>query len=162
MRPDRSTLLTAAVLAAVFVAGGFSGAALMTWTGGSGTDAAGGAEARPGAVESTGPEGHGDGDRDDEPRKGPVYDISRFLHAELDLTREQERRVEAILERRRRRAGEIFEATKERLRSQLDSTVTELKVVLTAGQGAELDSLLERRRREWRERHGEEDAPERR
>ena len=162
MRPDRSTLLTAAVLAAVFVAGGFSGAALVTWTAASGTDAAGGGEARSGAAEPTGPERHGDGGRDGEPRKGPVYDISRFLHAELDLTRDQERRVEAILERRRRRAGEIFEATKDRLRSQLDSTVTELKVVLTDGQGADLDSLLERRRREWRERHGGDGAPDRR
>lgn len=154
MRMERSTLLTAAVLAAVFVAGGFTGAAVATWSGGR-------ADATPG--ESGAPWKERGGDRrvrdgdgaHREHGKGPVYDLSRFLHGELDLSRDQERRVEAILEERRRRAGRIFEETKERLRSQLDSTVAELKDVLTPGQAAELDSLLERRRKRWEEK-GEE------
>lgn len=153
---NRNTLVTAAVLVAVFLAGALVGAAVAS-TMTSAADAGAEAAARDGAA--AGPDGdarggrpgdsvdgeHGrDGARDDDRRRGPDYAVSRLLHEELDLDADQERRVEAVLERRRERAHEIFDETKARLRSQFDSTIDEIEEILTDAQAARFDTLLDR------------------
>jgi uncharacterized membrane protein len=158
---NRNTLVTAAVLVAVFLAGALVGAAVAS-TMTSAADAGAEAAARGGAAD--GPErdgrsgrrgGSGDGehDRDGDRRRGPDYAVSRLLHEELDLDADQERRVEAVLERRRERAHEIFGETKARLRSQFDSTIDEIEGILTDPQAARFDTLLDRlkERRGWKE-----------
>lgn len=174
---NRNTLVTAAVLLTVFLAGGLVGAAVSsTVTSAADTAARGGPadgaeqdEQEPAPAgdpsEEAGRDG-GDasdhGDRRDGRRRGPDYAVSRLLHEELDLDADQERRVEAVLKRRRERAHAIFGETKERLRSQFDSTVDELEQVLTDEQAARFDTLLDRlkERRGWDEK-GEDghDAP---
>lgn len=161
---NRNTLVTAAVLVAVFLAGALVGAAVastMTSAADAGDDAVRDAAAeRPrrdgpagGGDDAGDGESDGDGSRDDERRRGPDYAVSRLLHEELDLDADQERRVEAVLERRRERAHEIFDETKARLRIQFDSTIDEIEAVLTDAQAARFDTLLRRlkERRGWTE-----------
>lgn len=168
---NRNTLVTGAVLVAVFLAGGLVGAAVastMTSAADAGAEAA--RDARP---ESDAPDGSpaeaGNGERrrdgggdDDGRRRGPDYAVSRLLHEELDLNPDQERRVDAVLERRRERAHEIFDETKARLRSQFDSTIDEIETVLTDAQATRFDTLLQqlKERKGWTEdEHDDGPAP---
>lgn len=145
---NRNTLVTAAVVLTVFLAGAVVGAAVVSRVSGGtgeGPDAAAAEHGR----EDEARRAEAGGDRKDPDdrhgrRRGPDYAVSRILHEELDLDSAQERRVETIMDTRRERAHEIFEATKARLRSQFDSTISELEDVLTRAQAARFDTLLER------------------
>lgn len=177
---NRNTLVTGAVLVAVFLAGGLVGAAVAS-TMTSAADAGAEAAARDARPERDPPDassadtldgppadagngerrrhGGGDGDRR---RRGPDYAVSRLLHEELDLDPDQERRVDAVLERRRERAHEIFDETKARLHSQFDSTIDEIETVLTDAQAARFDTLLQqlKERKGWTEdEHEDEPDP---
>lgn len=165
---NRNTLVTAAVLLTVFLAGALVGAAVASSVSAGEPDGPRAAaaddrspERRPGpASDERHRKERRDGDDDHDRRRGPDYAVSRLLHEQLDLTSEQERRVEAILEKRRERAHEIFDATKSRMRAQFDSAVTELEGVLTDAQAARFDTLLTdlKERRGWDDDEDEDDA----
>lgn len=163
---NRDTLLTAGVLLAVFLAGGLVGAAVATTVVSADEAAARAAAGRESAAsgqraadrgdgvhagEARGEEREGPDGKREGRRRGPAFAVSRLLHEELDLDAGQERRVDAVLERRRERAHEIFDDAKSRLHSQFDSTIDELEEVLTGRQAARFDTLLERlkERRGW-------------
>ncbi len=70
--------------------------------------------------------------------------------------------MDAVLERRRERAHEIFDETKARLHSQFDSTIDEIETVLTDAQAARFDTLLQqlKERKGWTEdEHEDEPDP---
>lgn len=160
---NRNALVTAAVLLTVFLAGALVGAAVASSVGSAGEPPDGAAarehrEEGPGdrAGGADGPDGEERGRAEDEEdrterRRGPDFAVSRLLHEEMDLSADQERRVEAILEKRRERVHEIFDETKSRLKSQFDSAVTEIEEVLTQPQAARFDTLLQqlKERRGW-------------
>lgn len=170
-------LVTAVVLVAVFLAGGVLGAASVRILSSppasaaavdeSGTDGATGGERTARADGRT--DGKRGGDRDgddrdgdDDRRRHPVYRIVSFLNEELELTDRQEAEVEQIIDARRERAHEIFDEMRSRFRSQLDSTISELKEVLTEEQVPRLEQHLEemreRREEERREKEKREDG----
>lgn len=164
-----SKLITAAVLLAIFVAGGICGAAAARLLASPPASTAATEASGPDSPETDRPgrtEVRKDGDGDEDRRRSPVYRIVSFLNEELELTPRQQERIEAIMDDRRERAHEIFGEMRSRFRSQLDSTVTELKGVLTEEQVPRLEALLEEMRerhekheRERRERDDRGDAP---
>jgi len=158
----RKAFLTVVVATALFLSGAGTGALLFHWTGGEAPWNGGEGGDRPAAGETTPRGADGGGEEEDHRDRGPVYALSRLLHEELDLTEEQERRVEAILERRRERAEQLFQEMRERFRAELAATVEELKGPLTAEQAAEFQRLIDEMRERWRkgdEERESRDAP---
>ena len=119
----RARLLSAALLVAVFVAGTLVGAAM---------DRAIGA-----------PEDHKRG------RHGMESEVLERLR----LSERQEREVEAIFERRRAEAAEIWSEVKPRLNQVLAATRDDLSRVLTPEQLEEYDRLMAERSRRKEDRH---------
>lgn len=143
---SKRTLLTILVITTVFLAGALVGAAVVRLVPSSPVASlVRGDDERP-----------PDRGRERERRRDPVYALSRLLDAELDLTGEQRDHVERIIERRSREAREIFRESRRDFREHLDSTVEELKGVLTTEQTGEFEELLdeirERRTRFGRDR----------
>ncbi|MBI4538981.1 MAG: hypothetical protein HY704_05655 [Gemmatimonadetes bacterium] len=76
-------------------------------------------------------------------RMGGPLGLTEMLAERLDLGDEQERKLEAILERRRAVSDSILEQMRPRLQAQLDSTRTEIREILTPEQREEFDRYAE-------------------
>lgn len=140
---EKNKLLTALVLLGVFLAGAVSGAAALHLVA---PDRASARAAAGGPVVTD--ERGADADH----RRGPDgggFAISRLLHDELELTPEQEGRVDSILERREERAHELFGQMRSVMRSQFDSTVNEVEEVLTPDQARRFEQMLTEMRNRW-------------
>ncbi len=79
------------------------------------------------------------------------------LGERLDLTPDQRRKIEAILDQDGRRAKVIFDAMRPRLKTLFDSTTREVREVLTPEQRQEFDRYVEERMARLRERMRESD-----
>lgn len=155
MRLDWNRALAGLVVAAVFLAGALTGAAAYRILGSPETAPSEPAPVREDEADRREDARRGDRDRAGErERRGPVYALSRILHEELDLTPRQERRVEEILEDRRRSAETVFDEMRSRFRGHLDSTTSEVKGALTEEQADEFERLLERMKEERRRARG--------
>jgi Spy/CpxP family protein refolding chaperone len=133
----RARLLGLALLALTFVAGALAGAAFSR------TLVA--REPQPAAASAAG--------APCPPRDGGG--TPRILR-ELDLTAEQQRRIDAITARRRVQMDAFWNGEGRRLRAIVDSTRAEIRAVLTPAQAAEYDRLREEhRRRKHREGRGD-------
>ena len=64
------------------------------------------------------------------------------MFEELDLTSEQRKQVDAVLERRRRQTDTLMRSTMPRLRAITDSMRAEIAAVLTPAQRTRLDVLM--------------------
>lgn len=155
---NRRSLMTALVVGVVFLAGALAGAAVMRYAGSRGrpfraaeTDAG----ARPSSRDDgrTGDRNSRHSDRD----RNPVFGLSRLLDQQLDLTDRQKGEVQEILARRSQEAREMFQESRHRFRNHLDSTVAELKGVLTPEQADRFQQLLD----DLRARRGEPRAEQR-
>lgn len=147
---SRRTLLTAAVLVAVFIAGAMAGAAVVRFAGWGASDRTlvrvQADRDRPDGPPGDRAERDGPGDRD----RGP-YALARYLEEELDLGEEQQERVQEILLRRQQEAQEMFRESRQRFESHLDSTMSEVREVLSAEQEEEFEELIERMRERRRD-----------
>ena len=117
----RMRLLGVALLAATFVAGALSGAAIERVLG---------AE-EPGAVD------HG-GEQD--PRRAYIID-------QVDMSEQQRTEIDAILERRSERMRSVWQEVEPRMEAVTDSARMDIMGVLTPEQRAEYERKLEERRR---------------
>jgi Spy/CpxP family protein refolding chaperone len=70
-----------------------------------------------------------------------------MLKERYDLSDEQARRIEAIVQRRRPRIDSLMATVQPRIRSAFDSTNAEIRVLLTPEQREKFDRDQERRRR---------------
>lgn len=123
---SRTRLMGLGLLAAVFVVGALSGAAvdraLDTRDGGR-------AEAR----------------RDDARRDSGRR---RYVFEELDLTADQRARIDSVLEARRMQISAFWDSAGPRMQEIVDSTRAGIRGVLTAEQREEYERLLNARRRD--------------
>lgn len=129
----RARLLGVALLAAAFSAGGLAGAAFERVLRAD--------EPAPAApADSTG-------------AKETRYRRTPEILAELDLTPEQQARIDAVMERRKPQMDAFWEGEGRKLRAIVDSTRAEVREVLDAGQRVRYDSLraLNKKERERRE-----------
>ncbi len=136
----RARLLGATLLAAVFVGGAFSGAAVDRMI------ASGAGAAQPPA----------------EPDRREGRDEHRgYIFEQLDLAPEQRARIDAVLEHRRAQMDTFWIEARPRLRSIVDSAREDIREVLTPEQRAEYDRLraeheaAKERERDGRDREGE-------
>jgi Spy/CpxP family protein refolding chaperone len=70
-----------------------------------------------------------------------------YIIDRIELTTDQKTRIDSIVEHYRERMGELNRSTRPQFRAIVDSTVSDIKRVLTAEQAAQYDSLLAARRR---------------
>jgi Spy/CpxP family protein refolding chaperone len=117
----RMRLLGVALLAATFVAGALSGAAIERVLG---------AE-EPGAV---------DHDSEQDPRRAYIID-------QVDMSEQQRTEIDAILERRSERMRSVWQEVEPRMEAVTDSARMDIMGVLTPEQRAEYERKLEERRR---------------
>lgn len=139
---EKNKLMTALVLMGVFLAGVVSGAAALHLVA---PDTASARDAARRSLEAD--------DRDADRRRGPDgggFAISRLLYEELELSAEQEARIDSILDRREERAHELFGQMRAVMRSQFDSTVSEVEEILTPDQTERFERLLAEMRERWR------------
>lgn len=140
---EKNKLMTVVVLLGVFLAGVVSGAAALHLMA---PDVASARDADEGPGEAA------ERDHDADRRRGPDgggFAISRLLHEELELTAEQEARVDSILDRREDRAHELFGQMRSLMRSQFDSTVSDVEAVLTPDQAQRFERLLAQMKERW-------------
>jgi uncharacterized membrane protein len=157
----RERLTVAALLVSVFMAGALTGAAALTVLG---TTAVAGrapsdlAAARPDFDRRGDGQRSRDGDRfrgDDRFRDGDRFPGGRpsgrggmrvglewGLIERLDLSADQQERIDAILREQRAKAEEVLQEIQPRLTARLDSTNAQIRAVLTADQQKEFDSYI--------------------
>lgn len=128
--PRRTQLMGVVLLAAVFVAGGLSGAAIDRALDVRGAKAA---ETR-----------RGDDRREDGHR--------HYVFQELNLTPAQEASIDSVLKVRRMQIAAFWDSAGPRMREIVDSTRAGIRSTLTPEQRAEYERLLEERRRRDDER----------
>ena len=91
-------------------------------------------------------------DRDDR-RRGSLYD-------NLDLTAEQQARIQSILEERKQQMAAFWDENGPRMEMIVDSARAEIRNVLTESQRAELDRRRAERKRQHEERKAREEREE--
>lgn len=125
--PRRTRLLGIAILAAVFAAGGLAGAA---------TDRV--LDARPPAPADSAAAS---------PEACRAETGRKRILDQLDLSPEQRRQVDAIMDRRRAETEAFWKNEGRRMRAIVDSARADVRAVLNPTQRAEYDRLREERRR---------------
>lgn len=137
-RPDRGSLLAAALILVMLLVGMAGGVALDRWV------------LRPHRAGARAPVGWGANGRFDPAR---VRDrASSRLAEELGLTVEQRARVDSLMRRQQREAAGIMGELRPRLDSVTARTQAELRTVLTAEQWHRFESLRAARRDGMRRR----------
>ena len=137
-------MAAAGLLVGLFLAGGVAGGAIVhvvTSGDGPGPDLPGW-EGRRGRAESDSRRRGGPG----EPRSFTTGRVLDRLETRLDLTAGQRDSIEAILERQRSAAGEIFREMGPELRATVDSANARIRDVLDEEQRARFEELLRRDR----------------
>jgi Spy/CpxP family protein refolding chaperone len=80
------------------------------------------------------------GGRPHVPRRASHFMVERLDHR-LDLTDEQERRVEAILERRHEQMEKIWASTHPRIEAEIKATNDEISSILTPEQRVKFEEI---------------------
>lgn len=91
-------------------------------------------------------------DRNDR-RRGSIYD-------NLDLTADQQARIQSILEERKQQMAAFWDENGPRMEMIVDSARAEIRSVLTESQRAELDRRRAERKRQHEEREAREEREE--
>ena len=133
--PRRTRLMGGALLVAAFVAGALAGTAF---------ERVARAEEPPPAAAERAPGERKDG------RSGRTSEILK----ELDLTPEQQRRVDAIMERRHAQMEAFWQGEGRKLRAIVDSARGEVRAVLDPAQQVRYDSLRAARKRRHEAKDG--------
>lgn len=138
--PRRTRLTGAVVLAAVFVVGALSGAAIDRGVSGSDATTHDRAEQR---------------DRQNR--------THHYVFEQLDLSTQQRARIDSVLDVRRKQVAAFWDSAGPHWRAIVDSTRAGIRGVLTPEQQAQYDTLLSKRRSESRrrdnDRQRQENAP---
>lgn len=137
--PGRGRWGALAVLGAVFVSGGLSGAALMRVYDARTADAP--------TVERERTRDAPRARRGDRGRRGGSDRFVRGLVRRLELTTEQEASVREILAASRAHADSVYGEVEPRIREHLEETRARIRALLTEEQRAEYDRMFEERRR---------------
>ena len=101
------------------------------------------------------------GDRNGRPRDPRAMMSSRaveHLARRLELSPEQQKSVDVILERQRERASAVFEDIGPRLRTVLDSTNAQIRAILSPEQQAGFDAIIQEDRGVLGRRYGPPDS----
>lgn len=144
-----SRLAAAGIMAAVFLSGAVTGAVLSrtvlddrpSFERSSDRDGRWGERPRP----DRRPGGEPDRDHREGPRPPRGIISSRaveHLAARLDLSEPQRASLDSILERQRERASAVFREVGPRLRTVLDSTNAQIRMMLDSAQQAEFDAII--------------------